>query len=190
MLCETSKHQFSASGTQKHASWGTLRWKTLSTPSQKQLDGIWEHRLVCQAVCLVECLIEELSLTLRWMNADMDYDIVTICVPFKKKHIQALKRMHPKASIKETTRTLTFNCFIYTIWVHNIFIFTVYMCASSSGEDPGIGLGPILSKASRIHQPRMWKSPSDPEILQGMVSKCICRWPQVKHKTSTKGKPQ
>lgn len=47
------------------------------------------------------------------------------------KNIHALRLMIPKASIKETTRTLTFNCFISTIRVHNI-------CASSSGADPGI----------------------------------------------------
>lgn len=90
------------------------------------------------------------------------------------KNTHALRLMLPKASIKETTRTLTFNCFISTILVHNV-------CASSSGADPGI---------FDTYQPRMWKSPSDPELFPSVVStgKCICRWPEVMQKTCTKRK--
>lgn len=91
-----------------------------------QIDGIWERRLLCQRVCLVECPVEGFSLTMRWMNAYTNYDSAVTT-----KNIHALRLMIPKASIKETTRTLTFNCFISTIRVHNI-------CASSSGADPGI----------------------------------------------------
>lgn len=73
------------------------------------------------SVFVVECPVEGFSLTMRWMNDSA----VTI------KNIHALRLMIPKASIKETTRTLTFNCFISTIRMHNI-------CASCSGADPGI----------------------------------------------------
>lgn len=186
MRCETSKCQFSASGTQKHAFWGTLRWKTLPTPSQKQLDGIWEHRLVCQGVCLVESLTEEFSLTMSWMNADTDYDSVTISAPFKKKHIRALKRMCPKASIKETTRTLTFNCFFP---LSECTTYIGYMCFkfwSRSRNRPR----PILSHTLRNHQPRMWKSPSDPNSCKAWFQQVSASagGSQVKQKTSTKGK--
>lgn len=107
------------------------------------------------SVFVVECPVEGFSLTMRWMNDSA----VTI------KNIHALRLMIPKASIKETTRTLTFNCFISTIRMHNIYVLHVLE---------------QIQEYSRTHQPRMWKSPSDPELFQGVVStgKC-CRWPQV-----------
>lgn len=166
------KRQSVSSRPQKHENkrleepWGERHYPL---HHKKQLDGIWVRRLVCQRVCLVERPVEGLSLTMRWMNADTNYDsAVTI------KNTHALRFMLPKASIKETTRTLTFNCFISTILVHN-------KCASSSGADPGI-FGTC--------QPRMWKSPSDPELFPGVVStgKCFSRWPQVIQKTCTKRK--